>query len=365
MRRVWAALLSPLAACVDAEPVSAPGEPPPPVVGALAPPAGQLVLPTGYAAEPVTSQLVDPRAVVFDEAGMAYVLEGEPARLSRLTAGTLVPVANGGGNGPWTGVAWLGRMFYVAEAGGPLGGRVLRVEPDGGLVPVAENLPAGGVLGPLAAGPDNHLYLGVATAAAGGGPGARDVPCQDVRLQGGGRVEGAVPCTGSVLRIDPDGGPPEVHAWGFTRPVGLDFTPDGRLLVADDLPPAGDVLWAAVPGVWYGWPDYLGQVATADPHLEVHPNPPPAPVATLDGDVAAVAVAESPAFGGPAQAFVAMEGGQVAFSTLDSGVTVPFAANLRRPSAVAFDPGDGALWVADAGTGVLWRVVAFPPSPPG
>jgi sugar lactone lactonase YvrE len=173
-------------------------------------------------------------------------------------------------------------------------------------------------------------------------------------------VEGQVPCTGAVLRVDPADGSAQVHAWGFSDPKALAFTPDGRLLVADDPPPTGAVLWAAVPGVWYGWPDYLGQVASADPQLAVHPNPPPPPVATLKNDVGGLAVASDPAYGGPAQVFVAQPDGTVAFTTLDSGVTVPFAANLQWPAAVAFAPGGQALWVADSGTGMLWRIVAMP-----
>ncbi|MEW5727083.1 MAG: hypothetical protein AB1918_04580 [Pseudomonadota bacterium] len=366
MAKVWIALPLLLAACVDAEPVTAPGEPLPPVVGVLPPDEGRPVLPTGYAAETVTAELVDPRAVAFDDQGAAHVLEGQPARLSRVSDGVLVPVATGGGNGPWTGVARVDGRFYVAEAGGALGGRVLRVEPHGALVPVVSDLPAGGLLGPLVAGPDGALYAGVSTAQAAGG--GADIPCQDIRLQDGRRVSGQVPCTGAVLRIQPASGEVEVHSWGYTNPVALAFTPEGRLLVADDVPrqvanlagpEPGDILWRAEAGVWFGWPDYAGQVASADPHLAVHPNPPP-PVATLGGDVRALAIPGHDAFGGPLQAFTAREDGAIAFTTLGSGVTVPFAANLERPTGLAFDPGDGSLWVADAGSGLLWRIVAFP-----
>ena len=52
------------AGCVDAEPVAAPGEPPPPVVGALPPERGRPVLPTGYAARPAATGLEIGRAHV-------------------------------------------------------------------------------------------------------------------------------------------------------------------------------------------------------------------------------------------------------------------------------------------------------------
>lgn len=358
-----------LAACV-------PAEPPGPVAGVPVEESGEVapVLPTGYAAAPAATQLSDPRAVAFDAAGMPLVVEGAAARLSRVEPdGSLVPVAQGGGNGPWTGVAVTGGRVYVAEAGGPMGGRILAVDDKGGVTPLVGDLPGGGVVGPLAAGPDGALYVGVASA----GEGARDIPCQDVRMRAGGRVEGEVPCTGSVLRIDPANGEVAAFAWGFRHPVGLAFGPEGKLLLADDLPggevaqlepapkpSAPDLLWAVVPGVWYGWPDYAGQLASADPELAVHPNPPPEPAAQLEGSLLALDVGHSPGFGGVGQAFVAMRGadgqGMVGFSDPETGGWTPFVANLREPSALAFAPDGQSLFVADAATGRLWRIVALP-----
>lgn len=360
MRKVMGAfLMAMLSGCVVAEEIAAPGEPPPPLAGAR-PLLGQPVLPTGYAGEVATHQLEDPRAIVFDAAGAVHVLEGAPAQLSRVLAdGTLAPISMGGGNGAWTGAARIGDTFYVAEEGTDLGGRILAIGLDGAVTPLPASFPAG-LIGPLAAGPDGALYLGIATLPEGAG---RNIPCQDIRLGDGRIVPGGVPCTGAVLRLSPDGAEVAVHSWGYTNPTDLGFTPDGRLLVADDLPPvvAGDLVWAAAPGVWYGWPDYLGQTASADPQLAVLPNPPPPPLAEIEGQVAAVAMAQGAEFGGPSQMFIALaEPGQIGFTELQSGVTVPFADNLVRPSAMAFDPNGRGLYVADAGSGTLWRIEAFP-----
>lgn len=349
MRLVVGVLLLILAGCA---------QPGPEFTELPAPAAPQPTLPTGYGARPEARGLTDPRAVLFDpKTSRPLVVEGLAARISRVQAdGSLVPVAQGGGNGPWTGAAMSGGRLYVAESGGPLGGRILRVDPDGGLKALKAKLPGGGTVGPLAAGNDGWLYVGVASASASAGN-TRDIPCQDIRIKGGGRMEGAVPCTGSVLRVRPDDGEVEVHAWGFRAPTGLAFAADGKLLVTDHLPQpqTADLLWQAVPGVWYGWPDYAGQLALADPQLADIPNLPPPPLAQLPGDATAIATATEPAFGGPNQAFTADSHGSIGFTSLDSGETAPFAADLQRPTAIAFGP-DGALWVTDAGDGTLWRI---------
>ncbi|MDA8232279.1 MAG: hypothetical protein M0006_13150 [Magnetospirillum sp.] len=347
---------------------------PPPVPGALPPPVGsELVMPLGYGANVVAADLVDPRAVVISPSGQVYVVEGTSARLTRVEAGgTLFPVATGGGNGPWTGAAMLDGRLYVAEAGGPLGGRILEIGDHGAIAALPARLPAGGLLGPLAAGPDGWLYVGVASPGRAG----RDIPCRNLRLAGGGEISGTVPCTGSVLRISRDGRRIEAYAWGFRRPVSLAFTPSGQLLVADDVTEgvgggkfpaerAPDMLWAAVPGLWYGWPQAAGELASSEPELAALPNPPPAPAATIPGRVAAVTVvpestrAFGPA-GRPLVVFDAPSGtGQVTIADTANGGEKRFIGNLADPSALAFAPNGTALWIADAGTGRLWKVTAF------
>ncbi len=378
MRRILALVLALAVMACQGDWVTAPVRmrdfAPPPVPGGDGLAQGQdLVLPLGYGAQAMATSLTDPRAVFFESSGLPLVVEGSAARLSRVEAGgVIVPVATGGGNGPWTGGARLGDHLFVAEAGGPLGGRILTVAADGGLKPLPVKLPSGGVLGPMAAGADGWLYLGIAVATAaeppaatGGGPAPQDVPCQNRNGKAG-----KVPCTGSVLRISPDGSEVELVAWGFRRPVGLAFTPAGRLLVADDNvgPVAAETagvsepLWAAVPGHWYGWPQ--AELAATESGLEGLPNPPPAPVARFEGQVQAVAVAvvPNPAFGSSGQPFVSVAapgGTQVAFADSDSGAVAPFATNLIQAGPLAFAPDGASLWVADAGSGKLWRITAY------
>src|SRR5436309_157341 len=65
-------------------------------------------------------------------------------------------------------------------------------------------------------------------------------------------IKGQVPCSGSVMRIRPDGGPLELVAWGFRNPFGLAFSPNGLLYVTDNgyddrgsrpIWGAADVMW--------------------------------------------------------------------------------------------------------------------------
>lgn len=361
MRKVLASLLTfAVIACTERPLQTARDMPPPPLPGG-APPAvptgGAPALPTGYGARPVSNRLEDPRALVFDQAGRPLLLEGAPARLSRVEAdGGLSPLAQGGGNGPWTGAAATGGRIFVAESGGALGGRILEVGPDGGLRPLPVKLPGGGLVGPLAAGPDGWLHVGVASAAAAGGS-QPDIPCHDRRVDGR-RVEGEVPCTGAVIRLHPDDGSAEVHSWGWRAPTALGFAPDGRLLVADR-DQGGSALHRAVAGVWYGWPD--SQLAAADPAATDLPNPPPAPLTGFDGDAAAIAATDHRSFGGPDETFMALpDRGVIAFAAIEGGPPVPFAANLRKPQALAFSPAGDEMWVADAATGTLWLITPTP-----
>jgi len=65
----------------------------------------------------------------------------------------------------------------------------------------------------------------------------------------------------AMLRISPDGGRMEIHAWGLRNSVGFDWSPrdgslyatdNGRDLLGDDFPP--DELNRIVADGFYGWP---------------------------------------------------------------------------------------------------------------
>lgn len=280
--------------------------------------AADIALPDGFTIEAVARGLTFPTGVAFDEKGATYVVEsgysygevwGVP-RLLRITEGKAVPIAQGGKNGPWTGVAWHGGFFYVAEGGELEGGRILRISDDGKISAIAENLPTRGdhhTNGPVVS-PDGWLYFGLGTATNSGVvgednlkfgwlkryPDFHDTPCKDITLTGenytshdvirgvgeaitgafvpfgtptgrGEIIKGKVPCNGAVLKVRTAGGTPELVAWGFRNPFGLAFSPEGKLYVTDNgydkrgsrpVFGAGDVLWEVKQDKWYGWPDF-------------------------------------------------------------------------------------------------------------
>lgn len=288
--------------------------------------AADIALPAGYRIEPVAAGLTFPTGVAFDDRGSVYVVEAGYAygevwttpRLLRIgPGGASAVIAEGGKNGPWTGVAFHNGAFYIAEGGELEGGRILRITPGGGVTRLIENIPSRGdhhTNGP-AVGPDGWLYFSVGTATNSGVvgednyrfgwlkryPDVHDVPCRDLTLAGinfetenvlkpgsgekvltgafvpygvatesGQVVKGRIPCSGAVMRIPPEGGAAELVAWGFRNPFGLAFSPQGRLYLTENqfdergsrpVFGAGDLLWEVQPGLWYGWPDYHGRHA--------------------------------------------------------------------------------------------------------
>jgi glucose/arabinose dehydrogenase len=415
-----------------------------------------IALPEGYRIELVAHGLTFPTAVTLEDRGGVYVTEagysyGEVFLTPRLLKiepdGRTVEVARGDNNGPWTGVAWRDGAFYIAEGGELRGGRILRVELGGRTRVLVDRLPSTGDhhTNGVAFGPDGWLYFAVGTATNSGVVGPdnhdfgwlrrypefRDTPCRDVTLAGvnyesenplsdleeepavtgafkpfgtpsrkGEIVPGRLPCNGAVFRVAPEGGPPELVAWGFRNPFGLAFV-DGELYVTDNAYDrrgsrpvfgAGDLLWRVQRGAWHGWPDFHGQtpldhadtyagpgMASVRRLLAEVPNQPPRPAAVLgvhsssDG----MAVSRSASFGHVGELFVAQFGDQapvtgkvwepVGFRVVRvdpaTGVITPFAANeggpgpasyldrggLERPVSVNFAPRGEALYIVDFG----------------
>src|SRR5437868_15434881 len=46
-------------------------------------------------------------------------------------------------------------------------------------------------------------------------------------------IKGEVPCTGSIMRVRPNGGNLDLVAWGLRNPFGLTFGAGGQLYVTD------------------------------------------------------------------------------------------------------------------------------------
>lgn len=414
-----------------------------------------IALPEGYRAEVVATGFTFPTGVAFDGQGGVYILEagysyGEvwtTPRLLKVNEGGAPTVVATGENPPWNGVVFHDGAFYISEGGEKSGGRILRVTRDGRITPLVEGLPSLGdhhTNGP-AVGSDGWVYFGQGTATNSGvvgtdnaefgwlkrHPDFRDVPCRDIRLAGknftsdnpltpdpgdrattgaylpfgqastaGQVIPGKVPCGGAVMRVRPEGGTPELVAWGFRNPFGLAFAPDGQLYLTENgydqrgsRPVFGspDVLWAVKPGAWHGWPDYAMGVKLKDGELHQGTNPPldsllaeepgtpPQPAATFGVHASANGFdfSRSEAFGHVGEAFVAEFGdmapkvgkvlGAVGFKVVrvdpKTGRVEDFAVNrrhkgpasqvggggLERPVAARFDPSGEALYIVDFG----------------
>ena len=419
-----------------------------------------VAVPAGYRVEVIAEGLTFPTGVAFDDSGAPWVVEsgysyGEKWTTPRLlridSGGKPTVVATGGRNGPWNGVAFAEGSFWVDEGGELEGGRVLRISRDGKFDPVIQGLPSLGdhhTNGPIG-GNDGWIYFGQGTATNSGivgednatfgwllrHPEFHDIPCRDVTLTGetfesrdarnehstqrvktgafapmgtaaasGDVVNGAVPCSGSVMRFQASGGAGslELVAWGFRNPFGLAFSADGTLYVSDNgyddrgsrpVHGAADLIWAVKPGVWYGWPDYSAGMRLDDgdhflppgkpkpkPLLASAPNPPPEPVAALGVHTSSDGIdfSRSEAFGYAGQLFIAQFGDMapgagktmspVGFKVrrldVNTGVSADFAVNrgsmngpasrvggagLERPVAVRFDPSGRALYIVDFG----------------
>lgn len=419
---------------------------------------GDVLVPPGYRIEAVATGLTFPTGIAFDEAGTPYVVEsgysyGEVWTTPRLLGvgpeGKVTQVASGGRNGPWTGVAYHSGSFFVAEGGELEGGRLLRIAQDGKVTILAQDLPSRGdhhTNGP-AVGPDGWIYFGIGTATNSGivgednfkfgwlrrNPSFCDIPCQDVTVSGqkyvtadvfhpasvqqvatgpfspfgtapapNTVVRGALPCSGSILRVRVDGGASELVAWGLRNPFGLAFAPNGRLYATENqydtrgsrpVFGAGDLLWEVEPGAWYGWPDYHGvsplyegtryKPPGEEPPsrlLAKDPGPPRRPVALFEAHSSSSGFdfSRSADFGHAGQAFVAQFGDQapetekvlsplgfkVVRVDVQTGNITDFAVNrgekngpasalrgggLERPIAARFDPGGTSLYVVDFG----------------
>jgi len=425
-----------------------------------------IALPPGYKITAVATGLTYPTGVTFDEQGTPYVIESGFAtasaratpRIVRVDPGGKTTVVVEGTNAPWTGVHYAKGSLFVSEGGTDEGGRIVKYSADGKNRQVlVDNIPSYGdhnTNAPVVK--DDYVYFGVGTATNAGivgpddaefgwlgkHPDFHDVPCKDVKLTGLNRkskdvvsgngkevetgaysafgtptekdqiIRGAIPCSGAVMRVKVDGGPPELVAWGFRNPYGIAFDPHGKLWVTDNgydergsRPVFGsaDWLWAVDEGKWYGWPDYAdGRPLTMSRYdgkegpgpgqiLAELPNKPPVPTAffgvhsSSDG----LAFSTNPAFGHVGEAFVAQFGDMaslvgkvlnpVGFKVVRvdtaTGIIQDFAQNqgwpnapasklkrggLERPIDCKFDPTGAALYVVDFGVLLVNDTVQTP-----
>ncbi|ACB77662.1 PQQ-dependent sugar dehydrogenase [Opitutus terrae] len=418
--------------------------------------ASDVAVPPGYVIEAIATDLTFPTGVTFDDTGAAVVVESgysygevfaEP-RLVRVDSSGTQVIARGNNDGPWTGVTFYEGAFYVAAGDVKGDGKLLRIDRDGRSTALVTGLPSRGdhhTNGPVA-GPDGWIYFAQGTATNSGVvgkdnadfgwlrrfPDFHDVPGQDITLAGvnygsgnplgadeqrevetggfapfgtasraGQIVKGQVKASGSVLRVRPEGGEPELIAWGFRNPFGLAFSPEGALFVTENgydnrgsrpVWGAPDFLWQVERGRWYGWPDFVGGEAITSEHfkppgkpalrflLAQHPGEPPQPKArfAVHSSADGFDFSRAEAFGYVGQAFVALFGDEapttgkvlaavgcrVVRVDPSSGIIEDFAVNrgkiagpaskiggggLERPVAARFSPDGGALYVVDFG----------------
>lgn len=416
-----------------------------------------VALPPGYAIEVVATGLTFPTGITFGANGRPVVVESgysygevftEPRVLEIQPAGETRVIARGQGTGPWTGIAFHQGNFFVAAGDVRGDGKILRVSEEGSITTIVDGLPSRGdhhTNGPVI-GPDGWLYFSQGTATNSGVVGEdnakfgwlgrfrdfHDIPGQDITLAGvnyssanpltddprdeastgaflpfgtpsrsGQVIKGQVKCSGSVLRVRPGGGEPELVAWGFRNPFGLAFSPSGTLYVTDNgyddrggrpLWGTPDFLWAIEEGrKWYGWPDFVGgDPVTSNEYkppgkpqpqfvLAQHPEKPPHAKARFPVHSSADGFdfSRSAAFGHSGEAFVALFGDEspatgkvlapVGCSVVRvdpvTGVIEDFAVNrnrggpasrtggggLERPVAARFSPDGQSLYVVDFG----------------
>ncbi|HYD21400.1 MAG TPA: PQQ-dependent sugar dehydrogenase [Flavipsychrobacter sp.] len=302
--------------------------------------AADIALPPGYKIEAVAQGFTFPSAAVLDDEGNLYVIEtgysygevwGEPKLIQVDKKGMQKVIATGTKNGPWNGLTYYKKNFYVAEGGEMEGGKILKITPDGKISTIISGLPSVGdhhTNGPVIH--DGYIYFGQGTATNSAvvgtdnaefgwlkrKPDFHDVPCKDITLVGenfttdnvltddpddkattgaylpfgtpstpGQVIKGSVPCNGSIMRVPLEGGKAELVAWGFRNPFGLAVNDKGKLYVTENgyddrgsrpLWGTADVLWEVENGRWYGWPDFsAGDNMTTDPKDKAKEFKPP------------------------------------------------------------------------------------------
>ena len=327
------------------------------VRAALAPPhtTRDVTAPPGVTVTAWASGLANPTALAFGPDGRLYVAElgGQVLALAASADRTRVTFA-AGLDSP-LGLAFYNTDLYVGRRGGVT--RLADTNGDGVAdqsTVVINGLPAGRhQTDGLAFGPDGRLYIGQGTTSDRG-------------------ETGRVNLEGSILVAERDGSGLRVFASGTRNPYGLAFLPGASTLFAvdngRDVPASGvpDELNQIIDGGHYGWPDCWGAnggsncAGTQAPVVELPAHAAAGGLAFYSGDLfpewqgnAFIAFyganSGDPGIGRNVERIELSQAGGVWHGTPHT-----FATGFDRPLAVTTGP-DGALYVADFGTGIIYR----------
>lgn len=213
------------------------------------PPNAALHLPPGFRAAVWTTDVEDPRNMVYAPNGDLYVAETGAGRITVFRGGSPASrsVFASGLDGPF-GLAFHGNYLYVGEEGALV--RFPLAAPAGGSRKAEHlaDLPSGG-----------HSTRNVTFNRAGSK--------LYVSIGSSSNVSPEEPMRAAIIEYNPDGSGRRVFASGLRNPVGLAWEPStGALWTAvnerdglgDDLPP--DYATEVRDGAFYGWPyAYIGQ----------------------------------------------------------------------------------------------------------
>lgn len=169
------------------------------------------------------------------------------------------------------------------------------------------------------------------------------------------------PYEASILRFSPDGKQIEVYARGFRNSFGIAWDADGRLFAADNMPDFGppEEFNLVVPGKEHGYPWFdCDRCFSAPPGVEIVPPLHTFPAHTAPTGVTTYLDDDFPGYYN--SIFVTLwsafpEAQRIIWFSPGGEEMATFATGFAAPINLTVGP-DGALYVADWATGIIFRI---------